>query len=310
MRILVIGAGALGGYFGACLQRAGRDVSFLVRPGRAEQLTRDGLRIRSPHGDFSTPARPVLARDLRAPADIILLGTKSYALDAAMDDFAPAVGPGTVILPVLNGMSHIDALAARFGAGSVLGGIAVISASLDKEGAITQHFPPHTITFGEVGGGLSERVGHIATMLDVPGCSAKASDAVLHDMWEKFGQMAAGAGMTCMMRASLGDILAVPGGSEAMLAALAESWAVATAAGYPPRPPYAEFAHRLYSTAGSPLKASLLRDIERGAATEGDHILGDITRRARALGVPTPILDLARIHVAAYELGRARQVAG
>jgi 2-dehydropantoate 2-reductase len=150
MRILVIGAGALGGYFGGCLIRAGRDVTFLVRPRRAEQLAREHLHIVSPHGDFTVPVTTVLAGAIGGPFDLILVGVKSYSLDEAMDQFAPAVGPNTMILPILNGMGHLDRLIARFGAGHVLGGMANISAGLDAEGRIVQFIPIHDLVFGEI----------------------------------------------------------------------------------------------------------------------------------------------------------------
>jgi 2-dehydropantoate 2-reductase len=309
MRILVIGAGALGGYFGACLVRAGRDVTFLVRPARAAQLARTGLQVKSPHGDFSVPAVTVAAENLKQPFDLILLGVKSYSLDEAMDQFAPAVGAESAILPVLNGMGHIDRLSARFGAGHVLGGMANISAGLDAEGGVTQFIPNHDLVFGEVAGGTSSRLRALETILSGAGFDARASESVMQDMWEKFVQLGLGAGITCLMRASIGDILAAPGGREAMFALFDECCAVATSAGFPPRPAFIEFDHKLITTVGSPLKWSMLRDIERGSTTEGEHILGDMVARARKYGVATPILDLARTHVAAYEIARAR-VAG
>jgi 2-dehydropantoate 2-reductase len=305
MRILVIGAGALGGYFGACLVRAGRNVTFMVRPARAAQLERNGLRVSSPHGDFAVPAATIAADDIRAPFDLILVGVKSYSLDEAMDQFAPAVGAVTAILPVLNGMGHIDRLTARFSADRVLGGMANISAGLDPEGRVTHFHPIHDLVFGEVAGGSTERVRALAAAIGVAGIDARASDAVMHDMWEKFVQLGLGAGITCLMRASIGDILAAPGGREAMFSLFDECCAVANAAGFPPRPAFVEFDHKLITTVGSPLKWSMLRDIERGSTTEGEHILGDMVARARKLGVTTPILDLARTHVAAYEIARA-----
>jgi 2-dehydropantoate 2-reductase len=157
MRILVIGAGALGGYFGGCLIRAGRDVTFLVRTRRAEQLASQGLQIVSPHGDFTVPAATVLAGGIREPFDLILVGVKSYSLDEAMDHFAAAVGPTTVILPVLNGMGHLDRLSARFGAEHVLGGMANTSAGVDAEGRVVQFFPNHDLVFVEVSGSFSDR---------------------------------------------------------------------------------------------------------------------------------------------------------
>lgn len=309
MRVLVIGAGALGGYFGGCLVRAGRDVTFLVRPRRAEQLARDALQIASPNGDFRVSATTVLAGDLREPFDLILVGVKSYSLDDAMEQFAAAVGPDTAILPILNGIGHFDRLSARFGAEHILGGMANISAGMDAEGRVVQFFPNHDLVFGEIRGGSSDRTRAIEDCFNNAGFNGRPSGVVMLDMWEKFVQLGLGAGITCLMRASIGDILAAPGGREAMFQIFGECCAVATASGFMPRPAFIEFDTTLITTVGSPLKWSMLRDIERGSTTEGEHILGDMVARARALGVETPILNLARTHVAAYEIGRARAAA-
>lgn len=309
MRTLVIGAGALGGYFGGCLARAGRDVTFLVRPRRAEQLAKTGLAIISPQGDFTVPANTVLARDLKGSFDLILVGVKSYSLDQAMEEFAPAVGPNAMILPILNGLGHLDKLTARFGAERVLGGMSNISAGLDADGRVVQFMPNHDLTFGEVKGGISERTRALETFLKSAAINGRASDVIMQDMWEKFVQLSTVAGITCLMRASLGTILAAPGGQEAIFQLFHECCAIATAAGIVPRAAFIEFDTTLFTTVNSPLKASMLRDIERGSVTEGEHILGDMVSRARSLGIETPLLDLARTHVAAYEIARA-QAAG
>jgi 2-dehydropantoate 2-reductase len=309
MRILVIGAGALGGYFGGCLIRVGRDVTFLVRPRRAEQLARGGLQIVSPHGDFSVPVTTVLAGGIRQPFDLILVAVKSYSLNEAMDQFAPAVGPNTVILPILNGIGHLDRLSARFGAEHVLGGMANISAGVDAEGRVVQFFPNHDLVFGELSGSFSDRTRALEACFDGAGFNGRASDAVMQDMWEKFVQLGLVAGITCLMRASFGDILAAPGGREAMFQIFDECSAIATASGFKPRPAFIEFDTTLITTVGSPLKSSMLRDIERSSTTEGEHILSDMVARAQALGIPAPILNLARTHVAAYEIGRSRTIA-
>jgi 2-dehydropantoate 2-reductase len=306
MRVLVIGAGALGGYYGACLVRAGADVTFLVRSGRAEQLRRDGLRIVSPHGDFALQPKLMMANDLREPFDVVLVGVKSYSLDDAMSEFAPAVGANTMILPILNGLKHIDALTARFGAAHVLGGLANVSAGLDADGRVVQFMANQTIVFGEIEGSFSERVLALQSLLQIPGIDVRASESIIQDMWEKFVQLSTLAGITCLMRASIGDILTVPKGEESIFRLFAECCAVATASGFEPRAPFIEFDRNLFTTANSPLKASMLRDIERGSATEAEHILGDMANRARALGIDTPLLNLARAHVAAYEVGRQR----
>jgi len=223
-----------------------------------------------------------------------------------MDEFAPAIGSTTMILPILNGMGHLDRLTSRFGAGHVLGGMANISAGLDAEGRIVQFLPNHALIFGELGGGPSDRTAALASLFKDAGVEARASDAVMHDMWEKFVQLSTVAGITCLMRASIGDILAAPGGQESIFRLFDECCAVATASGFEPRPAFIEFDKMLFTTPNSPLKASMLRDIERGSVTEGEHILGDMLNRARALQIQTPVLDLARAHLVAYELGRAR----
>jgi 2-dehydropantoate 2-reductase len=306
MRILIVGAGALGGYFGGCLVRAGRDVTFMVRPRRAEQLARTGLAIISPQGDFTVPARTVLAGDLQGPFDLILVGVKSYSLDQAMDEFAPAVGAKAMILPILNGLGHLDRLTARFGSERVLGGMTNISAGLDADGRVVQFLPNHDLAFGEIKGGGSERTSALEAFLKSADINGRASEIIMQDMWEKFVQLSTVAGITCLMRASIGTILAAPSGQEAIFRLFHECCAIATAAGFKPRPAFIEFDTTLFTTANSPLKASMLRDIERGSTTEGEHILGDMVNRARSLGIETPTLNLARTHVAAYEIARAQ----
>ena len=309
MRILVIGAGALGGYFGGCLLRAARDVTFLVRPRRAEQLARDGLRIVTPHGDFTVSAPTILADGVSEPFDLVLLAVKSYSLHEAMEQFAPAVGPATAILPVINGLSHIDTLSARFGRDRVLGGMAIISATLDADARVVQLLPMHDLVFGEPSGGFSNRTGALSDLLGGAGFNARVSDIVMQDMWEKWAGLTTNAGITCLMRASIGGIIAAPGGSAALMALFRECRMVAEASGFALRPHFVDVLMNMYTTVGSPLKASMLRDIEGGGPTEGEHVLGDMIGRAQSLGIETPILALARCHVAAYEASRVREEA-
>ena len=276
MRILVVGAGALGGYFGGCLLRAGRDVTFMVRGPRAAQLARDGLRVSSPHGDFEVSVRTVLANEVRERFDLVLVAVKSYSLVEAADQFAPAVGRDTVILPVVNGMRHIEALSAQFGADRVLGGMAIISATLGRNGRIIQFIPNHDLVFGELSGGLTDRIRALLSALEGASFNARASDVVMLEMWEKWAGLVTNAGMTALMRASLGDIVAAPCGRDAILRLFSESCAVAEASGFKPRQPFVETCIELFTRAGSPVKASMLRDIERGSTHDRG---GACTRR-------------------------------
>jgi 2-dehydropantoate 2-reductase len=163
MRFLVVGAGATGGYFGGRLFEAGRDVTFLVRPSRAARLAATGLSITSPAGNVHLTSPPtVLAADLREPFDVVILSCKAYDLDGAMESIAPAVGPGTAIIPLLNGMRHLETLDARFGPERVLGGSCFISVKLDEAGRIAHVSDVHRLVFGERRGGRSPRVDAIA----------------------------------------------------------------------------------------------------------------------------------------------------
>lgn len=310
MRILVVGAGAIGGYFGGRLLAAGRDVTFLVRPRRADQLANSGLVIKSALGGIALPAPPVVMADqLRAPFDLILLSCKAYDLESAIASFAPAVGPDTTILPLLNGMGHLDTLDAQFGNAHVLGGQCLIAATLDQTGAILHLNTDHRLTFGERGGAISNRIRAIAREMEGALFDQRASDCILLEMWEKWVFLAALAGGTCLLRASIGDVVQAPGGGEIMLGLLDECRQAAAANNYPPRDAFIERSRAALTATGSSLTASMLRDIERQAPIEADHILGDLIRRRDEIEAePTgaPLLRLAYAHLKAYEAWRAR----
>jgi 2-dehydropantoate 2-reductase len=308
MRVLVIGAGALGGYFGARLMEAGRDVTFLVRPRRAGELM-DGLVVKSPVGNITIGKPPlVIADQLKSPFDLILLSCKAYDLDGAMESFAPAMGPHTLILPLLNGMAHIDALNARFGKHRVLGGQCVISATLDDNGHILHLNDMHSVTFGEQVGGASDRTKAILATLSDAKFTVQASDAILQDMWEKWVFIATGAGMTCLMRASIGDIVAAEA-ADMSVALLNECASVAAKHGFTPRPAPFERFRTMFTTPGSPITASMLRDIERGSRIEADQILGDLLRRGGDGVGKASLLRIAYAHLKAYEARRQREQA-
>jgi len=310
MRILVVGAGALGGYFGGRLLQAGRDVTFLVRARRAGELAAGGLRIKSPHGDLTIPHPPtILSEQIDRPFDLILLGCKAYDLSGAMDSLAAAVGPESLLLPLLNGMRHLDALDERFGQSHILGGQCVIAATLDAEHTVVQLNERQILAFGERDGGLSERVRAVAGALGNAGFDARLSERIVGEMWEKWIFLATLAGSTCLMRAPLGDILAAPGGDDLIRGLFAECRRVAETAGYAPQAAFVEQALAALTAAGSLLTASMLRDIDGGGPIEADHIVGDLLRRR---GTADPdrdahsLLTIAYTHLKTYEARRAR----
>ena len=306
MRILIVGAGAIGGYFGARLLAAGRDVTFLVRERRAQQLRRDGLKVTSPLGDLNLPT-PALtsAATLKNHYDLVILSSKSYDLEGSIDDFAAGVGPGSRVLPLLNGLRHLDVLDARFGAQRVLGGLARISSTLDADGRIHQLGTFNALAFGPRGGGPKGNIDDVAGTLRVSGFDAHLSADILHEMWEKWVFIAAAAATTTLMRAAVGDIVAADA-LEIPVTLLQECSAIAAANGFAPREAAMSVGRSVLTTPGSEFTASMLRDIEQGSRIESDHIVGDLLKRAPG-AVPAPLLATAYAHLRAYEARRKRE---
>lgn len=310
MRILVVGAGATGGYFGARLAEIGRDVTFLVRPARAERLAAEGLRVKSPVGDVHIAApKTVTADRLAEPFDLVILSAKAYDLDGAVADLRPAVGPDTAVLPILNGMRHLDVLDAAFGAERVLGGTCAIVATLTPTGEIRQMSELHSLTYGERDGTRSQRIAAIEAQMEGVRFQARSSDKVVLEMWEKWVFLATLAGATTLMRAAIGDIVAAPGGPAFIEGLLDECQAVAVANGYGSREKVLAGARKTLTAPGAPMTASMLRDIEAGARIEADHIIGDLIERGRKAGVETPILARVFTALKAYENRKAREAA-
>jgi 2-dehydropantoate 2-reductase len=311
MTILVIGAGATGGYFGARLALAGRDVEFLVRPHRAEQLRERGLRITSPDaGSEMEVARPhlVMARELTRPADIVLLSVKATALDQAVGDFAAAVGPQTLVIPFLNGMAHLDVLNERFGASAVLGGVVLISTTATDDGDIVLLAPGASLTIGSQDGTRGARLQAAYDQLSGAGFDTSMSDEIIARMWQKWVFIATVGALTCLMRGTVGDIVAVPGGRDLGPAILAEASSVSAAAGYPIPEAVTANTTRSITQDGSTVTSSMSRDVADGRPAEAEAILADLARRGTQLGITTPLLDLATMQLRVYNnrLGSAR----
>lgn len=304
MRILVVGAGATGGYFGGRLAQAGRDVTFLVRGGRAAVLREKGLRISGLGQDVRLEPQLLTAGQLDVPFDVVVVTVKAAGLDAAIADLAPAVGPDTVIIPFLNGMAHMDALAAAFGEDRLLGGVVKVVTTLDGDGGILQLNPLATWDVGELRGGPSERVRRILAEIDVPGYAAQAVPDALAAMWHKWVFIATAGVVTCLMRGPVGAIVSVPGGIDFVHAALAEAIAVSTEAGFPVPDPVIAESLGFLTLPGSTFTSSLYRDVTAGLPNEAEPILGDFARRARELGLETPLIDLALMQLRVHEAGR------
>lgn len=313
MRTLVVGAGATGGHFGGLLAAAGRDVTFLVRPARAERLRADGLRLIGPEDETHLPAPQLVTpgelaergqADSAGAYGLVLLAVKSYGLEQAIADVVPAVGPGTLILPLLNGLAHLDVLEERFGAERVLGGLCLVASTVDELGRVVRMEDFHQITFGGLGDVSEERLEAVQRALDGAGFTVRRSPAIRQEMWEKWCFLASLAAMTTTMRGTVGEVMAAPGGERFAQGVLLETEAVAAACGHPIGERARELARKRVLAPGSVLTASMFRDLSAGLPVEAEHIIGDLADRGAGQGVPVPLLSLARTHLAVYETRR------
>jgi 2-dehydropantoate 2-reductase len=308
MRILVLGAGAVGGYFGGRLAAAGEDVTFLVRENRARQLAK-GLRIESPHGDATVPVKVIEAGQAASHGfgrpDIIVLACKSYGLSGAMEAIAPFIRSETVILPVLNGLNHVPLIASRFSEAIVWGGVAHIGATLAEDGTVRHLNDIHRLTVGPRGDDgtivLAERFVEAGQRA---GYDSRLSRDIVQELWDKWVMLAPLAAATCLIRASVGRIVAADGGERLMLDLVDECARIAEAEGHRPAEGRLDGTRRMLTQKGSGFTASMLRDMQAGGPTEADHVIGDLVRRGAAHGIVTPMLAIAWTNLQVYEAGR------
>ncbi|MEB2619880.1 ketopantoate reductase family protein [Kocuria rosea] len=300
MRILIAGAGATGGYFGARLAQAGRDVTFLVRSRRAEQLE-GGLRLVGPGGEEIVPVATVTAQDLQGPYDLVIVAVKAGALPDVIDQTTPAVGEDTMVLPFLNGMAHLTALNDRFGTDRVLGGIVKVVATVAADGAIHQMHSIATLALGPQAGPVTDRVRRIYRELSAPGIQASIAEDAVGAMWHKWAFITAAGVITGLMRAPIGDIVAAPDGERFIRAVIAETEQVAAAAGHPTPGPEHDAMVGMLSAPGSGFTSSLYRDVTAGLPHEGEHLLGAFVATAAGLGVDIPLTALALLQLRAHD---------
>ncbi|MFH1044426.1 MAG: 2-dehydropantoate 2-reductase [Pseudomonadota bacterium] len=312
MKVLVLGAGAIGGYFGGRLVQAGADVTFLVRPQRAQTLAQAGLAITSPLGDAQLSVRTVLKEMVQPDYDLVILSCKAYDLDTSIASLAGAMGPNTLILPLLNGMAHLARLEHAFGGARVLGGTCHIAATLDADGAIRHLSPLQRVACGPRAGNhahASDLLQQLAQAYASVSVECVVSADIEQEMWEKFVLLASLAAMTCLMRASVGEILGANDGEALMREALSACVKAAAAAGHAPRAESLRQTEGMLFARGSAFTASMLRNVEAGGRIEADHIVGDMLRHARAAGADARLLAAGYCHLQAYEARRGRGAA-
>lgn len=302
MRILVVGAGAVGGYFGGRLVEKGEDVTFLVREKREHQLKEHGLHIESVHGDFHCQPKTLKAEEKAEPFDVIILSTKAYHLKEAIDSLTPFVGEDTMILPLLNGMSHVDDMMEAFGKEKVLGGLCFVESTLDGSGKVIQTSPIHDLVFGERSGERTERIIKLEDAFSGTKANFRLSDTIEQEMWHKYLFITTLSGVTSLYRAPIGPIRDNVEGADRIEAVLSQAAAVMRALGAPLAEKIEETLSGKIREMGYSMKSSLQRDMEKELSVEADHFYGYLLEASDRNSVEVPDLRLIYGNLKIYEL--------
>ncbi|MDL4915177.1 MAG: ketopantoate reductase family protein [Enterobacterales bacterium endosymbiont of Blomia tropicalis] len=304
MRILIVGAGATGGYFGARLAQAGQDVTFLVRERRFNQLQKTGLILQTPQGNETLQPQLVQASSLNGNYDLIILTVKSFGLDQAMEDIAPAVGPDTLIMPVLNGMRHIDTLRTRFGDRQVIGGLCKINATLGEHGEVVQMTPLHQIYYGALDGHNDARLQRVDAALRSSTVETFFTADIISELWEKWLLLSTLGAVCCLARGNTQQVLQSEGGEALLQSIFSEILAVISADGYQPRPAITAKIYELLNNPATPMTSSMYRDLTQGFEIEAGQVIGDLLLRAKRNGINTPLLNAVNVNLQVYRQGR------
>jgi 2-dehydropantoate 2-reductase len=302
-----MGAGALGGYIGGRLVQAGRDVTLIARGQHLGAMQQKGLQVQSPDGDFVI--KPVKATDDPAevgPVDLILLCVKSYDVLNAAEMLRPMMGAQTVIIPVQNGIEHIETIGNVLGAEHVLGGVSLISGQVVAPGTIQHNLGPDTLEFGEIKGGHSSRCDRIEQILDVNGFKAAACPNIVEKMWWKLAAYS-GVGVFCLVRGDRGVIWAVPETKALYRRAIAEAVTLAQAMNVPLAASVPDEHIAILDTFAPQWKPSELVALEDGYPLELDPIQGALCAIGKEVGVPTPINDFIYSCLKPYINGTPQQ---
>jgi 2-dehydropantoate 2-reductase len=302
MRILIVGAGAIGGYFGGRLLEKGGDVTFLVREKRKLQLEKYGLQAESVHGDMAFPVPKMIQAGEKADAfDVILLSTKAYHLEEAIGDIRPYTGNKTLILPLLNGIAHMDQLISAFGEENVLGGLCFIETTLGENGKVIQTSPVHDFVFGERTGKKTERIMKLQEAFSGTKANFRLSENIEQEMWHKYLFISTLSGVTSLFRSPIGPIREQSFGFNCVKEVLKEASAIMRGLGAPLAEGIEETQVKKIHEMGYEMKSSLQRDMEKQQAIEADHFFGYLLKKAELLNLDAPVLGAIYANLQVYE---------
>ena len=295
MKFSILGSGAVGGYYGAKLARAGHDVTFIARGAHLAAIRERGLEIRSPAlGDFTVRARAEEDTSLVGPVDVVIVAVKAYDNASALDMIAPMVGPNTTVLPLQNGVDSVDELAKRLGQAPIVGGVTYVATALAAPGIIDQTGTHRRIVFGEVFGSpprLTERIAAIRDALAAADIQAEAVADGRVPIWEKFIFLVSLAGFTGAARLPIGPILADDQIRRAFLDGCREIERIARAEGVPIAPDIIDRIGAYVDGIPKSMRSSLLIDLAQGKRIEVEQLQGSVVRRAARAGIHVPIMS-------------------
>ncbi|RDH77231.1 oxidoreductase [Mycolicibacterium moriokaense] len=304
MSVLIVGAGAAGGYLGAQLDDAGRDVTFLVHQSSRDRLAAEGLRLRQ--GDRTRTVRvdAVTADDLSGPYDVVVIAVRAGVVANAIADVRPAVGSDTRVVPIMNGLDHLVLLTEAFGRTRVLGAATRLVTSQRPDGMIDVVQPGVHMEIGALDGDDAAAMQRTAAELSAPDIEVAVRDDIIAAMWEKFAFIAATAVLTCLVGDEIGPIVRADGGEELSRSVQAEVVAVADADGYPLRDVFTSRLRGIMTDPASAFGPSMFRDMHAGRPIEVT-VLRDLAGRARRRRLSTPLLDAALVRIDVHNRGLA-----
>ncbi|WP_318614112.1 ketopantoate reductase family protein [Sporosarcina sp. YIM B06819] len=304
MKILVVGAGAIGGYFGGRLLEKGQDVTFLVRERRKELLTKTGLKIESIHGNVEIEPRLITTHDSNEVFDLVIISIKSYHLAQAIEDIRPFVKDDTIILPLLNGVAHLSQLIEAFGEDAVIGGLCFIETTLDEHGAILQKSPSHQLIYGERSGEITPRIEKLQAIFKGANASFELSTQITQEMWHKYLFITTMSGITSLMESPIGPIIELETGRHTIAALLEELAAIMRKMGVPIQETITATLLDKINAMPYEMKSSMQRDLEKSLPLEADHLQGFLYQHAHTHSIPVPILGTIYTKLKIYEKNR------
>lgn len=302
MKVLVMGSGAVGGYFGAALRRAGHDVVFIARGDHLKSMARSGLRVESSAaGTFDIDARALERPPAAWKADLILYCVKGYDNSTAVHTISPAVGTDTVILTLQNGMGSIDALAAAYGRDAALPGLTYIDATRTGPGVVREFgLKPPDIVFGEEDGRGSDRVDEVREALDVEGVEVRVSDDITKELWSKFIYICGLSGSTCITRSTFDQVVTTPATLDLTRRIMREAYSVSEAKSVGIADDYVDDTVDYFVSIGGENTSSMYTDLMRGNPIEVEVLNGAVSRMGAELSIPTPANDFIATCLSLY----------